>query len=92
MRRALAAASAAAVALAGCTTGSGHGAGGPSPTATATGATAVRPLTVALPAIEHFVEKERGLRFKHPVKVKLLGEHAFVAKLRKSEGQPKPAR
>src|SRR4051794_28894637 len=93
MRRVLAAALAAAVIVTGCTTGSGRRAATPtpSPTVTATGPTAVQPLKVALPAIERFVEKERGLRFKHPVKVNLLGERAFVAKLRKGEGQPKPA-
>src|SRR3954463_7912517 len=93
MRRVLAAALAAAVIVTGCTTGSGRRAATPtpSPTVTATGPTAVQPLKVALPAIERFVEQERGLRFKHPVKVKLLGERAFVAKLRKGEGQPKPA-
>src|SRR3954454_3841761 len=93
MRRVLAAALAAAVIVTGCTTGSGRRAARPTPTptVTATGPTAVQRLTVALPAIERFVEKERGLRFKRPVKVKLLGERAFVAKLRRSEGQPKPA-
>jgi hypothetical protein len=96
VHRPLAAALAAALAagaVSGCTaTSSGDHPNGPSSTASATGGvTAVQPLRVALPAIERFVEKERGLRFKHAVKVKLLGEHAFVAKLRKSEGQPKPA-
>src|SRR4051794_8540837 len=91
MRRVLAAALAAAVIVTGCTTGSGRGAATPTPTVTATGPTAVQPLRVALPAIERFVEKERGLRFKHAVRVRLLGERAFVAKLRKGQGQPKPA-
>src|SRR3954452_7121707 len=93
MRRVLAAALAAAAVVTGCTTGAGNGAARPTPTPTATptGPTSVQRLTVALPAIERFVEKERGLRFKRPVKVKLLGERPFVAKLRKSEGQPKPA-
>src|SRR3954451_1894222 len=91
MRRVLAAILTACVVAGGCTTGSGHDVATPTPTATASGPTAVQPLKVALPAIERFVEKERGLRFKHPVKVKLLGDRAFVAKLQKSEGQPKPA-
>src|SRR3954465_9050673 len=91
MRRVLAAALAAAVIVTGCTTGSSRRAATPTPTVTATGPTAVQPLKGALPAIERFVEKERGLRFKHPVKVKLLGERAFVAKLRKGEGQGQTA-
>src|SRR3954453_22838623 len=93
MRRVLAAPLAAAVVVTGCTTGRGNGANRPPPTATPTptGPTAVQPLTVALPLIERSVERERGLRFKHPVKVKLLGRKAFVRKLRKGEGQPKPA-
>jgi hypothetical protein len=48
-------------------------------------------LRKALPAIERFVERERGLTFKHPVKVQLLGRRAFIKKLHGSQGQPKPA-
>lgn len=42
----------------------------------------------ALPAIESFVEKERGLKFKHAVKVKLLGSKAFVKKLDQGDKGP----
>jgi hypothetical protein len=42
---------------------------------------------VAIPRIEAFVAKERGLRFKHPVKVTLLSDKAFVAKLRSTQGK-----
>jgi hypothetical protein len=44
----------------------------------------------ALPAIERFVEKERGLRFKRPVKAQLLGNKAFVRKLDKGDDKPHP--
>jgi len=44
------------------------------------------PLSVAIPRIEAFVQTERGLRFKHEVKVTLLSNQAFVAKLRSSQG------
>lgn len=42
----------------------------------------------ALPGIEAFVEQERGLKFKHPVKVKLLGDKAFVKQLDKGDSGP----
>ena len=44
-------------------------------------------LSVAIPRIEAFVETERGLKFKHKVKVTLLSSKAFVAKLRSTEGK-----
>jgi len=94
MRRVPAAVLALALLLTGCTT-SGPSADGhrtsPTPTAAAGGPTKVQPLRKALPAIERFVERERGLRFKHPVKVALLSRRAFLKKLDGSQGQPKPA-
>ena len=45
------------------------------------------PLRVAIPRIEAFVEAERGLRFKHEVKVTLLSSKQFVAKLRSTQGK-----
>lgn len=51
---------------------------------------AIPSVHAALPGIEHFVERERGLRFKHRVKAKLLGNKAFVAKLHSGESTPKP--
>jgi hypothetical protein len=44
-------------------------------------------LSVAIPRIEAFVEGERGLKFKHKVKVTLLSAKAFVAKLRSTQGK-----
>lgn len=80
----------------GCTAGSGGSASRhPAVTASASarvgGLTPVLPLNQALPAIERFVEHERGLRFKHAVPVRLLSRRAFVKKLRGEQGQPKPA-
>ena len=95
MRRVPAAVLAFALLLTGCTTGSpGKASGSPSANPTggsAGGLTKVLPLRKALPAIERFVERERGLKFKHPVKVKLLNRRAFLKKLHGSQGQPKPA-
>ena len=45
------------------------------------------PLSVAIPRIEVFVEAERGLKFKHKVKVTLLSSPKFVAKLKSLEGK-----
>jgi hypothetical protein len=42
---------------------------------------------VAIPRIEAFVQSERGLRFKRAVKVTLLSDKAFVAKLRSTQGK-----
>ena len=95
MRRVPAAVLALALLLTGCTNGGSsalrhHGSASPSSSAGG-GLTKVQPLRQALPAIEQFVERERGLKFKHPVKVKLLGRRAFLKKLHGSQGQPKPA-
>jgi hypothetical protein len=93
MRRVPAVLVALALVLTGCTIG-GSGSASPSssanPAGGTSGTTRVQPLRNALPAIERFVERERGLRFKHPVKVKLLGRRAFLKKLHGSQGQPKP--
>lgn len=45
------------------------------------------PLSVAIPRIEAFVETERGLKFKHKVKVTLLSTPKFVAKLKSLQGK-----
>jgi hypothetical protein len=42
------------------------------------------------PQIEAFVEKERGLRFKHKVAFRLLGKKAFLARLHRHDKPPKP--
>jgi hypothetical protein len=83
--RKLALAAAALVLLSGCTSASRpHALSTPSAGASATSRVASKPpaLSVVLPRIEAFVEKERGLKFKHSVKVTLLAEKAFLAKLK----------
>ena len=91
MRRVPAAALALALVLAGCTTSAKHSPGAKPSAVPSGGPTKVQPLKKALPAIERFVERERGLKFKHPVKVALLSRRAFLKKLHGSQGQPKPA-
>ena len=91
MRRTLTLVTACTLLASGCTVfGSSHSTAPPARTH-AGGLTPVLPLRVALPRIERFVEHERGLRFKHPVTVRLLGRKAFLAKLHKGQSQPKPA-
>jgi hypothetical protein len=77
-----------ALALAGCT-GGGHAHPAARPT-TPSSPTPVQPVRVVLPQLERFVEHERGLRFRHPVKVQLLGRKAFIAKLDAGDQKPKP--
>jgi hypothetical protein len=94
VRRLLAAVLAGVALLAGCSGGSTRPATSPrpssrsasAPTGTAGKIPSVRKV---LPQIEHFVEQERGLRFKHPVKAKLLGRKAFVARLNNGQHPPK---
>jgi hypothetical protein len=90
MRRLLALLVAALAAVA-CSGTSGHPAsGGGSPTSRPPATPSYGgtiPLSVAIPRIEKFVEAERGLRFKHRVKVTLLSNKAFVAKLRATQGK-----
>lgn len=54
------------------------------------GVPAIRSVKAELPEIEQFVEQERGLKFKRPVKSTLLGHKAFVAKLDQGDSKPKP--
>jgi hypothetical protein len=90
MRRRVAAAAALAVLAAGCSASSTPHAGstptskGSSTTSSYGGTIA---LSVAIPRIEAFVESERGLKFKHKVKVTLLSSAKFVAKLKSQEGK-----
>jgi hypothetical protein len=92
LTRAAAALGLAAVAVAGCS-GSGSGTPGAQGTPRASHPSAspsyggTLPLSVAIPRIEAFVQTERGLRFKHKVKVTLLSSKQFVAKLRASQGK-----
>jgi hypothetical protein len=60
------------------------------PSSSASAKIQIPSVRAALPGIEHFVERERGLQFKHPVKAKLLRGKAFVAKLDKGQSTPKP--
>ena len=89
MRRRLAAVAALAVVAAGCSASSSPHAGStptvPPSTTSAYGGTI--PLSVAIPRIEAFVESERGLKFKHKVKVTLLSPAKFVAKLKADQGK-----
>ena len=77
----------AATLAAACTSHSGDTAGN-TPTGAASQPSAVLPLRTVLPQIEAFVEKERGLKFKHPVSVAVLGKQAFLKKFHSTQGQP----
>ncbi|HVT63616.1 MAG TPA: hypothetical protein VHD81_00495 [Mycobacteriales bacterium] len=81
------------VGLTGCSSGSITFEGSFKPTthaaATSSAGSGLTPsVRRALPKIEAFVEHERGLKFKHPVKVKLLGPKAFVKLLDKDNKPP----
>ena len=93
-RAAVAAAVAAATALsllaAGCSGSSSAPHAGSTPTGRSSTTAAYGgtiPLSVAIPRIEAFVESERGLKFKHKVKVTLLSTPKFVAKLKSLQGK-----
>jgi hypothetical protein len=81
-------------ALTGCSSGSGvtfDGSFGPPRHASSKSSAGARlspSVRRALPQIEGFVERERGLRFKHAVKVKLLRPKAFVKLLDKGDKPP----
>jgi hypothetical protein len=63
---------------------------GSGPSARPTPTQAPRSVKAVLPSIKHFVEQERGLKFKHPVKADVLGDRAFLKQLHKGEKKPKP--
>jgi hypothetical protein len=94
VRRACAASAASALVLvAGCSAGGSTPAVGHSPTvgpSSNAAPTKIPSVHAALPGIERFVEHERGLHFKRPVKSKLLGRKAFLAQLHKGQHAPKP--
>ena len=48
----------------------------------------ILPVKQVLPQIEAFVEHERGLKFKHPVKAVFLGRKAFIRMLNKHNKPP----
>src|SRR4051812_2211519 len=82
----------AAVSLATACTGGGSSSGQPSTSSSASlpaGASPILPLKQAAPKIEAFVEKERGLQFKHKVRFAVLGKKAFLAKLHAHDKPPK---
>lgn len=82
-----------AVALAaGCTSSPSAPTAAPTPAHPATKSPygGTLPLKVAIPRIEAFVQSERGLRFKHAVKVTLLSNAKFLAKFRSTQGKDDP--
>lgn len=94
MRRLPAAIAVTIVALTTACTGGGSSGGTAAPSAStsarrpATG-TPILPITQVIPQLERFVEKERGLKFKHKVPFELLGKKAFLAKLHAHDKPPK---
>ena len=86
MHRRLAAALALALVVPACT--SSHGSTAASNTPATARPSAVLPLRTVLPRIEAFVEKERGLKFKHPVSVAVVGDKAFLKQFHATEGKP----
>lgn len=60
-------------------------AGGPASSTTSTTAAAGETIQDVVPAIQAFVEKARGLTFKHPVDVTLLDDEAFEARVTESD-------
>ena len=75
-------------------TGGGSSGGTPASSSSASSSassapSAIRPIKAVAPAIEAFVEKERGLKFKHKVAFKLLGKKAFLARLHLHDKPPK---
>jgi hypothetical protein len=76
-----------------CTSGGSHNnspASSSSTSSSASGAPSlIRPIKQVAPEIESFVEKERGLHFKHKVQFKLLGKKAFLARLHLHDKPPK---
>src|SRR3954452_11146146 len=91
MRRRFACAAAFAVLVAGCSSSSSapHAVSTPTHSSSSTSPSygGTVPLSVAIPRIEAFVESERGLKFKHKVKVTLLSPAKFVAKLKADQGK-----
>jgi hypothetical protein len=78
--------------LAACTGGGSHATERPSPSVSSpvsSAPSAIRPIKAVAPDIEAFVEKERGLRFKHKVQFELLGKKAFLARLHLHDKPPK---
>jgi hypothetical protein len=84
----------AAVSLTAACTGGGSSGTKPSETASASSSAAaaspILPLKKVAPHIEAFVEKERGLTFKHKVRFDVLGKKAFLKKLHAHDKPPKP--
>jgi len=64
--------------------------GGSGPTAHPSATPTPESIEKVLPGIEHFVEQERGLKFKRKVHADVLGDKAFLRQLHKGEKKPKP--
>lgn len=62
-------------------------AGGPASPTTSTTAAPGETIDDVVPAIQAFVEKERGLTFKQPVEVVLLDDEAFEARVAESDDE-----
>src|SRR3954469_14641152 len=96
VRRRFACAAAFAMLVAGCSSSSNpHTAATPSHRSSASASPSYGgtvPLSVAIPRIETFVESERGLKFKHKVKVTLLSTPKFVPELKNLAGRRKPTK
>ena len=81
-----------ALSLTAACTGGGSSSDHPSASASDSAASPspILPLKQVAPKIEAFVEKERGLEFKHKVRFAVLGKKAFLAKLHAHDKPPKP--
>ena len=73
-----------------CTGGHSRPTAAPATTSTSASPSPVLPLKQVVPQIEAFVEKERGLHFKHKVPFAVLGRRAFLRRLHAQDKQPKP--
>lgn len=62
-------------------------AGAPSPARSTTTTSSAGSIESVVPAIEALVERERGLRFKSPVKVTLLGDREFEARVTETDAK-----
>jgi hypothetical protein len=92
VRRTLTGITAAAVALATACTGGSHPANKPQTSGSAAASASpspILPLKQVVPKIEAFVERERGLHFKHRVRFTVLGKKAFLARLHGHDKPPK---
>lgn len=93
MRRLPAATAVAVLLVTGCTGGGSagsHPSRSPASSSAAAAPSRILPLKTVVPQIEAFVEKERGLQFKHKVPFAVLGKKAFLHRLHAHDKPPKP--